>query len=109
MIFYNASMTKMIDDITGALKARRQAKGLSQRELSARAGVPQGHISKIEAGAVDLRLSSLIDLARALGLEVMLVPRKHVPAVETILRGAAARRPAYTLDERDEEDGDQDA
>ncbi len=42
------------DHILAALKAARTNKALSQRELSKEAGVPQSHISKIEAGAVDL-------------------------------------------------------
>ena len=48
--------------------------------------MPQGHISKIENGAVDLKLSSLIALARILDLEVMPVPRKLVPAVQALAR-----------------------
>jgi transcriptional regulator with XRE-family HTH domain len=74
------------DHILAALKAARTEKGLSQRELSKEAGVPQSHISKIEAGAVDLQLSSLIEIARALDLEVLTVPRKLVPAVRAIVR-----------------------
>ena len=58
------------------LKAARLAKGLSQRALSEGAGVPQSHISKIERGGVDLRHSSLVEIARALDLEVTLVPAK---------------------------------
>jgi transcriptional regulator with XRE-family HTH domain len=72
--------------IAAALKAARETKGMSQRALSQKAGVPQGHISKIETGAVDLRLSSLIELARVLDLELALVPRKSVPAVNSIVR-----------------------
>ncbi|MFX8320164.1 helix-turn-helix transcriptional regulator, partial [Acinetobacter baumannii] len=53
-------------EIIEVLRAARQAKQLSQRELSAKAGVPQSHISKIENGGSDIRLSSLIELARAL-------------------------------------------
>jgi transcriptional regulator with XRE-family HTH domain len=74
------------EHIVGALRAARQEKGLSQRELSAKAGVPQGHISKIESGAVDLKLSSLIALARVLGLEIVAVPRKTIPAVQALTR-----------------------
>lgn len=87
------------------LKAARKAKGLSQRALADLTGVPQSHISKIENGAVDLRLSSLIELARALGLEVMLVPRKTLPAIQSIVRSSTAVpgfepvKPAYSLDE----------
>ncbi len=72
--------------IIAALKAARETSGISQRDLSAKAGVPQSHISKIESGGTDIRLSSLIELARALDLELTLVPRKLVPAVEGILR-----------------------
>ena len=80
-------MKYAITYIAEKLKATREAKGLSQRKLSQLAGVPQGHISKIESGNVDLRVSSLIELTRALGLELTLVPRNTLPAVNTIARG----------------------
>lgn len=79
-------MSHAIDHIIAALKAAREQKAISQRELSAKAGVPQAQISRLESGAVDIRLSSLVSLARALDLEVELVPRKAVSAVETIVR-----------------------
>ena len=72
--------------IVEALKSAREAKQLSQRALSAKAGVPQSHISKIESGAVDPQVSTLVELARLLNLEVMLVPRSLVPAVRGIVR-----------------------
>ncbi|MYJ22649.1 MAG: helix-turn-helix transcriptional regulator [Nitrospira sp. SB0673_bin_12] len=95
--------------IASMLRIAREAMGLSQRELSAKSGVPQGHISKIENNAVDLRVSSLIALARALDLEPMLQPRKSVPAVQSIVSSAPQdsnddtefARPAYRLDEDD--------
>jgi transcriptional regulator with XRE-family HTH domain len=69
-----------------ALKSAREAKQLSQRAFGAKAGVPQSHISKIESGAVDPQLSTLIELARLLDLELMFVPRALVPAVRGIVR-----------------------
>ena len=81
-------MTYTTEHITRALKHARETRALSQRMLSTRAGVPQGHISKIENGTVDLRISSLVELARVLGLEVMLVPRKSVSAVQTLVANA---------------------
>jgi transcriptional regulator with XRE-family HTH domain len=97
------------EHVIAALKAGRKEKRLTQRRLSAQAGVPQSHISKIESGAVDIKLSSLIELARVLGLELILAPRKLLPAVQAVLRsGEAAHRttekpeaprPAYSLDE----------
>lgn len=108
------------DDIIRALKDARTAKGLSQRALSARIGVPQSHLSKIENGRSDIRVSSLVEMARALDLDLRLVPRNAVPAVDAIIRSTLpmsattsdqraeaertdAPRPAYRLDD-DQED-----
>ena len=79
-------MAYLNEQLVKSLKEARKQKGLSQRELSAKSGVPQSHISKIESGDVDLRVSSLIALARVLDLELALVPRKTVPAVQSIVR-----------------------
>jgi transcriptional regulator with XRE-family HTH domain len=81
------------EHIARALKGARQGKGMSQRALATLAGVPQSHISKIESGAVDLRLSSLVELARALDLEVTLVPRKKLSAVQSIVRSTEGPAP----------------
>ncbi|MCE2539304.1 MAG: helix-turn-helix transcriptional regulator [Acidobacteria bacterium] len=78
-----------MSQLADALRNAREAKGISQRELSADAAVAQGHISRIESGAVDLRLSSLVALARALDLELVLVPRRSVAAVRSIAGSAA--------------------
>ena len=106
-------MAYLNDQILKSLREARQKKGLSQRALSARSGVPQSHISKIEQGNVDLRVSSLIALARVLDLELALVPKKTVPAVKSIVRNALAHQmpaqdntpssPAYSLDRGDDE------
>lgn len=81
-------MSYATEHIASTLKAARESKGLSQRDLSKKAGVPQSHISNIENGTVDLRLSSLIALTRALDLELTLVPRKALSAVKSIVRGS---------------------
>ncbi|MGH6621676.1 MAG: helix-turn-helix domain-containing protein [Alphaproteobacteria bacterium] len=86
-------MKHTIENIARVLKEARLAKGLSQRDLSARVGVPQSHISKIESGVVDLRVSSLIELARIYDLELALVPRKTVPAVQSIVRASTTSTP----------------
>jgi len=90
--------------IAQQLKEARENRRISQRELSTRSGVPQSHISKIEGGNVDLRLSSLVAIARALELEFVLVPRKYLSAVNSIVGSASSEnggqphRPAYSLD-----------
>ena len=79
-------MSPGIDELAAKVRAARRAKALTQKELGQRVGLPQSHISKIEKGGVDLQLSSLMEIARALDLEVKLVPRKALPAVEGALR-----------------------
>jgi len=84
-------MNYKTEAIAASLKEARTLKGLSQRDLSAMAGVPQAQISRIEAGTVDPRTTSLIALAHALDMELTLVPRKAVPAVRSISVGHDAK------------------
>ena len=107
-------MTYIIQDLVEALRARRREKGLSQRDLGQRVGLPQSHISKIEKGSSDIKLSSLMEMARALDLEVMLVPRSAFAAVNAIIQASTLQQegdqgssgpqqiPAYRLDEDDD-------
>ena len=81
-------MSYVTEQILESLREARVRKGFSQRELSARSGVPQSHISKIESGGVDLRISSLIALARVLDLELFVAPKKSVPAIKSIIRSS---------------------
>jgi transcriptional regulator with XRE-family HTH domain len=79
-------MIPQLEPIADILKAARKRQALSQRALAAKAGVPQSHISKIENAAVDLQTTSLIAIARALDLEVALVPRELTSAVQALQR-----------------------
>jgi transcriptional regulator with XRE-family HTH domain len=76
-----------LEQLTQTLKDTRVATGVSQRELAERAGVGQNRLAAIETGGVDLRTSTLVQLARALDLEVVLVPRRVPPAVQTLTGG----------------------
>ncbi|MDG2520635.1 helix-turn-helix transcriptional regulator [Caulobacter segnis] len=70
------------------IRLARIGKGWSQRELGRKAGMPQAHISRIESGAVDVRLSTLMEIARLVDLEVLLAPKKAIPAVLSLVRQA---------------------
>jgi transcriptional regulator with XRE-family HTH domain len=76
---------------------------MSQRALSAKAGLSQSHISQIESGTLEPGLSKLVDIARALDLELVLVPRKLVPAINSLTTTARPEResPSYALREID--------
>lgn len=79
------------DHLSAAIREARARMGLSQRDLSTQSGVSQARISKFENGAIDLRLSSLVALFRALDLELELVPRTCLPAVQSIIRSTTPR------------------
>ncbi|MCY4128674.1 MAG: helix-turn-helix transcriptional regulator [Gammaproteobacteria bacterium] len=67
------------------LNARVSAK-ITQRGLADQLGVPQGHISRIERGLIDPRISTVTEMAYALGLTPMLIPRRAQAAVLAVLR-----------------------
>lgn len=80
-----------IEQLAQTLRDIRIARGLSQRELAERAGLGQNRLALIEAGEVDLRTSTLVQLARALDLELILAPRRVLPAVQSLIGGQARR------------------
>ncbi len=97
---YIEAIKPLIDFIVSA----RKEKQLTQDELGKRLGLPQSYISRLESGRLDIRLSSLVELARYLRFEVMFVPVSMTPAVQALLgNGATAveSKPMYTLDELD--------
>ena len=98
-------MNTLLETIATQLKKAREKKGLSQRALGERVGLPQSHISKIEKAAVDLQTTSLIEIARALDLELALVPRSALPALRALTDPPAKRLPAYRLSEEGDGSG----
>ncbi len=100
-----------IEYLTKSLKAARQERNLSQRSLSRKTGIQQTQISRIESGQADLRVSTLVELARSLDLEVVLIPRAFLPAVNSIIQkksdndsGAMGQVPAYRLGSGDDDE-----
>lgn len=102
-------MPESTKHIGKTLKEARVKKGLSQRALSGKTKIPQNHISKIENGAVDLQTSTLIEISRALNLELMLVPISLVPTFQALLsgdkKGDVKQTPMYKLNQENGEDG----
>ncbi len=102
-------MNYSIQYIAAAIKAARKEKGLSQQELSSKTKIPQSHLSLIENGKVNLEASSLIEIVRALGWEVMIVPRNLVPVIEALQRQSKEGEEPIPLYQIDPEDLDETA
>lgn len=58
-----------------AIKILRHGLGMTQTQLAKRAGLTQSHLAGIEQGRVDLQLSTLHKIFRAMDCETLLFPR----------------------------------
>jgi len=77
--------------IQDQLRQSREVKGLTQSDMGERIGQPQSAVSRIERGG-DIRVSTLLEMARVLEMEPVLVPKHLIPAVHALL-GHASRQP----------------
>ncbi|QHE92489.1 helix-turn-helix transcriptional regulator [Pandoraea fibrosis] len=69
-----------------SLVVARKDAAMTQAELADRAGLSRMTVQKMESGALDPRMSTVLEMARALGLEPMLVPASLRQEVEAFLR-----------------------
>lgn len=60
----------MVDPLVARLREQRQALDLSQRALARLIGVGHGHLSRIETGAVDPKLSTVRRMAEQLQVPI---------------------------------------
>jgi len=96
-------------ELRDQIKQARAKRGWGQRQLGAAVGLPQPHISAIESGEIVPRFDTLLDLVRVLDLDLLLVPRPLVPAVQSLIRAQkgpeSEEKPLYALDEDEGESG----
>ena len=76
----------VLDESIGAkVRSRRIGLRLTQAALAARIGTTQSYIAGVERGDRDPRWSTAVEIARALELEPMLIPRERLAAVKAVL------------------------
>ncbi|UJW77659.1 helix-turn-helix domain-containing protein [Rhizobium sp. SL42] len=73
-------------EIGQLLKAARKARQLTQEQVAEMAGISRPRYREIETGSSAARTTTLVNIARALGLELMLIPQAMVPAVDALMR-----------------------
>jgi DNA-binding XRE family transcriptional regulator len=89
-----------LQQIGQLLKAARKELGYSQQKVAELAGISRLRYHDIEAGRSAARITTMMSIARAMGLEMMFVPRVWVPAVNGLLR------PHDIVDDAPLDDGD---
>jgi len=70
-----ASREILFETISAEIKSARRRLGLSQAELARMVKLTQAHVSGIENGRVIPRFDTLVEIVRALEMDLVLVPR----------------------------------
>src|SRR5215469_434258 len=78
--------SSMSIDLQTELESARRAAGVSQQQLASRAGLSRMTVQRTESREIDPKLSTVIEMARALGMDVMLVPTVLRPDLENFVR-----------------------
>lgn len=90
------------------LKQARKQQNMTQKTLGKKLDMPQGYISKIERAEINLTLNNFIELARILGLELMLIPKLYILPVKNLCSSNLSSQneddPLYSLDENEDSD-----
>jgi transcriptional regulator with XRE-family HTH domain len=96
-------------DVRDQIKEARAERGWGQRELGAKIGLPQPHISAIESGDIVPRFDTLLEIVRVLGLDILIVPRSLVPAVRSLIRAQkepdSVEKPLYAATDEELAEG----
>lgn len=79
----------MQSDLITSLAHTRKAQQLTQAELAESAGLSRMTVQRLESGGLDPRLSTLHELARVLGLELVAVPTALRASVQALIDTAA--------------------
>ncbi|MBT3347591.1 MAG: helix-turn-helix transcriptional regulator [Thiotrichales bacterium] len=91
-----------MNKIIQSLKDRRIELKVNQSALGEKMGMPQSHVSKIEKGLNDPRLSTISDMARLLDQELILVPREKLIIINALINQDDEQQPMWSIDKGDE-------
>ena len=94
------------------IRQRRRDLGMTQAQVAEMTGKKQSQIVRLEHGLADPRLSSVVEVSLALGMEMVAVPIRLVPAVRRLLKeqetGKVSRSRLVGNDPEDAEDAEGD-
>lgn len=82
-------------NIISSLKSARLDFGLTQQQLAKKTGVPRTTISKIEAGFRNTTLNTMLDLAKAVNLDLKLVKQEVLKKAKSMERSFVTLNNVY--------------
>jgi|SRR5476651_801911 transcriptional regulator with XRE-family HTH domain len=79
-------MNSLSRDLGRIIRERRIKLGMTQAQIAALTGKKPSQIVRFERGLVDPRLSTVVEVSNSLGMEIVAVPIRLLPAVQHLLR-----------------------
>ncbi|MBB5547467.1 transcriptional regulator [Paraburkholderia fungorum] len=76
----------MLSSIMHTIDAARKSMKLRQEDLAARTGFSVPTVQRALSGVIDPRLSTVEEIARGVGMDLVLVPTELRPALENFIR-----------------------
>ena len=76
----------MNNELASSLAAVRKAQQMAQADLAQRAGLSRMAVQRTETGDVDPRFSTLAEMARVLGMEIIAVPAALRPELQAFIQ-----------------------
>ena len=76
----------MSSDLIPALVQARKARAMTQAQLAEQAGLSRMAVQRTETGDVDPRYSTVSEMSRVLGMQLMAVPADLVPALQAFIQ-----------------------
>lgn len=88
MRFYKKKRIKsiMTHELVLSLVAARKAQHITQADLASRAGLSRMAVQRTETGDVDPRFSTLAEMARVLGMDLIAVPSALRPELQAFIQ-----------------------
>ncbi len=76
----------MLNDLIPTLAAARKAHQMTQAQLAESAGLSRMTVQRTEGGDLDPRYSTLAEMARVLGMDIIAVPSSLRPSLEAFIQ-----------------------
>ena len=76
----------MHNDLITTLAAARKAHQMTQAQLAESAGLPRMTVQRTEGGDLDPRYSTLAEMARVLGMDIIAVPSSLRPSLQAFIQ-----------------------
>lgn len=76
----------MSNDLITSLTLARKAAQLTQAQLAERAGLSRMTVQRLEGGDLDPRYSTLTEMARVLGMDLIAVPSSLRPSLQAFIQ-----------------------